>query len=207
MSIEHSKRHNVVILSGLSNGVENIRRAINWWRNKGLEPHVLKVGWRDGSAEFQPKLDEILGHIDNLSDQGRLSVVGTSAGGSVALNVLLHRPDLVERAVNICGRLRAGKRRWRSLERMSATSEPFRYSVLLFEQSEPQISDELRKRIMTVTARFGDELVPADTSVLEGAYNIKVPTGEHVFSIGMSLTLLAKPVIDFIQFGQPTTKE
>lgn len=207
MSTEHSERHNVVILPGLSDGVENIILATNWWRNKGLEPHVLKVGWRDGSTDFQPKLDEILRFINQLSSQGRLSIVGTSAGGSAALNAFLARPDIVERAVNICGRLRAGKHRRRSLERMSATSEPFRHSVLLFEESEPRISDELKRRIMTVTARFGDELVPADTSVLEGAYNIKVPTGEHMFSIGMSLTLIAKPVIDFIQFGQPTTKK
>lgn len=157
------------------------------------------MGWRDGSTEFQPKINKILTLVDQLANDGDLSIVGTSAGGSAALNIFLERPKIIKKAVSICGRIKTGNHKWRSLERMSATSATFRQSVLRFEQKEGNMADELRQRVMTVTARFGDELVPSDTSILEGACNIKVPTLEHVFSIAMALTLFAKPVIHFIQ--------
>jgi hypothetical protein len=51
---------------------------------------------------------------------------------------------------------------------------------------------------MTVRAMFGDELVPADTSILKGAFNTQVPTAEHMLSIGMALTVFSKPIILFL---------
>jgi len=61
-----------------------------------------------------------------------------------------------------------------------------------------QLSDTDKQKIMTVTAMFGDELVPPDTTMLEGAYNTRVPTAEHVLSIGAALTVFSKPLIIFL---------
>ncbi len=203
MSIEH-RHYNVVIIPGLSDDVKKLQFATAWWRKRGLNPHVIKIGWYDESNRLQLKIDEILQLIDKLSDQSLVSLVGTSAGGSLAFNIFLQRMDTIHKAVSICGRLRAGKHRLRSLERMSAQSPLFKQSVLAFEKSEPNIPVPVRLRMMTVSAMLGDELVPADTSVLKGAYNTKVLTGEHAFSIAMSLTLLAKPMIDFVQSDKLT---
>lgn len=51
---------------------------------------------------------------------------------------------------------------------------------------------------MTVRAMFGDELVPTDTTIIQGAYNTTVPTFEHVLSIGASLSIFSKPIIVFL---------
>lgn len=72
--------------------------------------------------------------------------------GSAAFNAFLERPEVIEKAVNICGRLRSGEHKWRSLKKMAATSEPFKQSVLLFEGRESEIPDALRTRMMTVSA-------------------------------------------------------
>ena len=75
MSFRNNERHNVIILPGLSDGVENLQRTTNWWKKKSLEPHIFKVGWRDGTNDFQPKLEEILRLVDQFADQGMLSIV------------------------------------------------------------------------------------------------------------------------------------
>ncbi|EKD67425.1 MAG: hypothetical protein ACD_48C00415G0001, partial [uncultured bacterium] len=78
-------------------------------------------------------------------------------------------------------------------------SQSFAQSVQLFESREHVLSNKDRQNIMTVHALFGDELVPADTTTLRGAYNTVVPTLEHVFSIAMSLTLFSRPLITFLK--------
>lgn len=97
------------------------------------------------------------------------------------------------------GRLRSGNQRvFRSFETRTASSPSFAKSVQLFESREELLSDNDRQKIMTVRALFGDELVPADTTILRGAYNTVVPTPEHVLSIGMALTLFSRPLITFL---------
>ena len=58
-----------------------------------------------------------------------------------------------------------------------------------------------RKKILTVRPFFGDELVPADTVVIQGALNKTVPMGEHVLSIATAL-ILYRPVIAFLKGNQ-----
>lgn len=51
---------------------------------------------------------------------------------------------------------------------------------------------------MTIRAKFGDELVPAETNVIEEAYNFEIPTLGHELSIIVALTLFSKSLINFL---------
>jgi hypothetical protein len=46
---------------------------------------------------------------------------------------------------------------------------------------------------------LGDELVPADTAVLDGGQNITIPTIEHSLSIYLALSIFFKPIINFLE--------
>lgn len=200
MKISTSLSHQIIILPGLSDRVEQITKATNFWRKRGLEPHVVRMGWRDVEQKsIEMKLDEIIALAERLSNSGRVSILGISAGGSAALNAFISRPDLFFKATNVCGRLRAGNHHFRSFEKMSKTSKMFRESILKFEKSETEIPHEFRERILTVSALFGDELVPADTSGLEGAKNIRIPTVEHGLSIGLALTVFSGAIFSFVK--------
>ncbi len=194
-----SKKHRVIIIPGLGDEVKKISWATNHWRKHGLEPVVHSIGWHDGK-EIQSKLQTLVEMIDQFIQYGnRVSLVGCSAGGSAVLNVFIKRKNVVHRVINVCGRLRQGKQRgFRSFEKRTALSIPFALSVKLFESREDLLSDHDRQKIMTVRPLFGDELVPADTLVLGGAYNTVIPTIEHVFSIAMALTLFSSPLITFL---------
>ena len=195
-----SKEHRVIIVPGLGDDSDKISWATNHWRKHCLDPVVHSIGWRDKDAEFQSKLNILVKLIDQLTKDGdKVSLVGCSAGGSAVLNAFFERKNVVHRVISVCGRLRSGNQKgFRSFETRTASSPSFAQSVQLFESREDLLSDKDRQKIMTVRALFGDELVPADTTILRGAYNTVVPTPEHVFSIGMSLTLFSGPLITFL---------
>lgn len=195
-----SEKHKVIIVPGLGDETNKIRFATNHWRSHGLEPVVHSMGWHDGKNKFEPKLQRLVKLIDKFSHEGdTVSLVGTSAGGSAVLNAFIERKDKIHRVVNICGRLRVGTQKgFRSFEARTSSSPTFAQSIRLCESREDKLIDVDRLKIMTVRAMFGDELVPGNTAILKGAYNIRIPTLEHIFSIGMALTLLSKLIILFI---------
>ncbi|OIN87952.1 MAG: hypothetical protein COW21_02540 [Candidatus Aenigmarchaeota archaeon CG15_BIG_FIL_POST_REV_8_21_14_020_37_27] len=190
--------NNVIIIPGLGDDTNKLRIITNWWNKHGITPHIVSIGWHD-QENFQQKLAKLVKTIDILSSQETVSLIGTSAGASAALNAFVKRRKKVYHVVNVCGRLRLGKYTgFRSFENRTSSSPAFKESVLLFESMESKLSKADRSRIMTVTPRFGDELVPRDTAILEYAHNITIPTIEHGFSIAMALTIFAKPIIKFL---------
>lgn len=195
-----NKKHFVIFVPGLVDGVKNIEWATRHWRKYGLEPIVHSVGWRDGERDFVPKLQRLVGLIDELSSKNnKISLVGTSAGGSVVVNAFYERRNVVHRVINVCGRIRKGQQKgFRSLTKRAVSSPSFAQSVELCEKRLEELSGKDRKKIMTVRAMFGDELVPGDTTILKGARNIRVPTPEYLLSIGAALTIFSKPLILFL---------
>lgn len=196
-----NKEHHTIFIPGLGDEVNKMTWATNFWRRFGLDPIVHSVGWHNGEREFQPKLQILVDMIDKFANDGdKVSLVGCSAGGSAAFNAFFERRNVVYRVINVCGRLRTGSQNgFRSFDARTASSPPFAESVKLFESHEALLTEQDKQKVMTVRALFGDELVPADTTILRGAYNTVVPTPEHVFSIAMALTLFSRPLITFLK--------
>lgn len=195
-----SEKHRVIIIPGLGDDVNKMSWVIPLWRRHGLEPMIHSIGWHDGK-KFRPKLQILVERIDQFSKDGeRISLIGCSAGASAALNAFIQRRDIVHKVITVCGRLKSGNQQgFRSFAARTVTSPSFAQSIQLFESREDVLSDKDRKKIMTVRALFGDELVPADTAIVCGAYNAVIPTLEHTFSIAMAVTLFSRPLIAFLK--------
>ncbi len=188
----------IIFIPGLGDNIEAMTWATKGWKKMGVETHISRVGWYDGE-DFEPKLERMLVLIDELHKRGKVYVIGSSAGGSFAFNVFRERQDVIEKAVNNCGRLRRGNpnRTFRSLESVSQKSPAFKQSVLQFEASEHLLTKQDRARLMTIRPAFGDEAVPPETVPLEGAHNTLVYTPEHILGIGLSL-LFPQTIFDFL---------
>jgi len=198
MTSSHMK-HTVIIIPGLGDEIRALDFLTEHFHTHNLEVAVHRIGWKDGTIDFRPKFDRLLKRIDLLSKTSRVSLVGTSAGGSAALNAFAKRKNVVYKAVNLSGMLRPSKEKgWRSFETRTAMSPQFKQSVTMFTDLEKSLSAGDRKRIMTVYPIFGDELVAPDTATLSGATNIRIPSIEHILSIALALTLFSKPVITFL---------
>lgn len=195
-----SKKHKVIIIPGLGDYVGLITLATNHWRRHNLEPFIYSMEWKTQKTELKTKLEELSDLIERTAqNDDRISLVGCSAGGSVAINAFFEQKDRVHRVINVCGRLRTGEQLgFRSLDSRSKTSPAFKSSVRLSDVNLAKLSKKDCEKLMTVRALFGDELVPSDTAVIEGAHNISVPTGGHVLSIGVALTIFSRPLISFL---------
>jgi hypothetical protein len=195
-----SERHIAIFIPGLGDKVKAMESATSHWLDHGLEPLVHCMHWRDGEP-FQPKLLQLLKIIDELKNQdATVSVIGTSAGGSAAVNAFMQRSAKIHRAINVCGRVRVGPTTgFRSFAAKTKTSPAFAESVVQCERDQKLLSIDNAKKIMTVRPLFGDELVPAETVSLIGAKNITVPSIEHGLSIGAALTIFSGALIEFLQ--------
>jgi len=80
----------------------------------------------------------------------------------------------------------------------TASSPSFAEAVTQCELNVKKLRARDLKKIMTVRAQFGDELVPADTTTIPGCRNITLPTFEHVFSIALAMSILSRPIIQFL---------
>ncbi|MEK7543777.1 MAG: hypothetical protein AAB557_02840 [Patescibacteria group bacterium] len=195
-----SLKHKVILIPGLGDRTRLLEWAVGHWRRYGLEPIVYAVGWRDEENAFRPKLKKLVALIDQIVKNGdKVSFVGTSAGGSAALNAFMQRKSKIYKVINVCGRLRVGPTTgFLSFDSKTKSSPAFAESVRLCERGIAQLSLPDRRKIMTMRAMFGDELVPPETAVIDGALNIQIPIGEHMLSIGAALTIFSKPLITYL---------
>jgi hypothetical protein len=194
-------KHVAIIIPGLGDKIALFSILKRHWQNNGVELVVYSLGWRD-KENFDSKLKKLTQLIDEQhAKKGiQVSLIGCSAGGSAILNAFIERKNSLHKVINICGRLRTGKQKgFRSLKTRSKSSISFNQAVKLFEQQENLLSSEDRKRIMTIRALLGDELVPSDTTTINGAYNLAIPTVEYSISIILALTILSKSLISFLK--------
>lgn len=194
-----SQTHSVIIIPGLGDNANYVRLLTNFWKKYGLDIIAYPIDWNDSEKTFKPKLDKLLRLIDKLHASGeKVSIVGTSAGGSAALNVLVERKNIIHRVVNVCGRLRVGPESgfWSFVLR-TKKSPSFADSVKMFESKEKLLSNDDRKKIMTIAPLFGDQLVPYSTVPIDGAINNKIFMGEHILSIATAMTIYS-PLKSFL---------
>lgn len=183
--------HSVIIIPGLGDNSKVIKYLEKPWEKFGLNIIPYPIGWNDDSKLFQPKLAKLLRLVDKLHAAGeKISIVGTSAGGSAALNAFVERKNIIHKVVNVCGRLRVGPESgfWSFVLR-TKKSPSFADSVRMFESRENLLTQNDRKKIMTVMPLFGDQLVPASTVPIVGAINKKIFMGEHILSIATAMTI------------------
>lgn len=189
-------KHILIVVPGLGDNYRFYEWAMKDWENNyNITPFFYKVGWNTSRVEI--KLKEFLHQIDSQTKQNRVSLMGLSAGGSFVINAFSLCRNKIYKVINNCGRLREGKNVFPSLTLAAKGYPAFKESVLLCEQNQKHISSKDRKKIMTIRPFF-DEIVPSSTTDLEGAITIQIPSIQHMVSMGLSVTLFRKRIIDFL---------
>ncbi len=189
----------VVIIPGLGNEIQKHIWAANRWRRSGIIPHVFDTKWKTEEKGLKKKLDDVLRLVDSLIITGKkVSIIGNSAGSSLAINILGERKRKIHRVVVNCGRVRTGNWPWFTFDQATASSPSFRESVLMSERVISELSVAERKRILTLRPLF-DEVVPPFTVPIDGATNEITPSVEHVVTIALNMTLFSGRTIKFLR--------
>jgi pimeloyl-ACP methyl ester carboxylesterase len=179
-------KHYVVIVLGLGEAVPLYAFLTRRWQTRyGLTPILYTIGWKDTSQPFAPKLARLVRHVQRLASDGKVSLVGVSAGASATLNayVALKEKNIpVHSYVSICGRFDFSAHPWYppsyGIQRVPA----FEASVILAMKNISQLTSSERTRMSCFYSLF-DEIVPLSASTLTGCSRLAIPLIQHHTSI------------------------
>ncbi len=189
--------NHVLVLPGLSGDSERVKALLKNLNSPQLNFHLsTAANWNNFSEDIQAKINRIESEVDELSEQGKVSIIGISGSGSLAGLVYLEREGEVERVINVCGRLRP--RGIPPLWLTSLRNPTFKKSVLAFQEREPELTESDRRKFLIFQAKF-DELVPGSTSYLKGAQIIHLSAVGHMCAIKSAFLEHGNQMIDFLR--------
>ncbi len=168
----------ILYINGLGTGsARTIDRLIAlWWQMAGAKMYYARVNWYD-DEDIETKIQRVLSQAkDLLKVHGGVMILGSSAGGSLALNVFYQL-----RNQNICvvcsrARLRVGKYEQsdsRSLYRcarlgIQKQSKCFYDSVVRVEDEViPSLTDSDKQRVF-IQSQLVDNIVPTNLMSIKG---------------------------------------
>jgi pimeloyl-ACP methyl ester carboxylesterase len=170
----------VLYINGLGNGQIRWRERVmqRHWQKAGVDLICAQVNWYDGK-NLKNKLRQIDGKLDPLIKKyEKVILLGTSAGGSLALNTFVKHRNKKLYCVNAHGRLARGNIRWPDyrnlgwaahLKNGQKSSKAFYDSVALCEdKSISKLKKENLKRIL-ILKPWIDFIVPLKTMNVKGA--------------------------------------
>jgi pimeloyl-ACP methyl ester carboxylesterase len=189
-------KHAVIYIFGLSDQrARGQTLAVRFWKLYGVTPEVFHMYWETAET-FEAKLAPLLERIDALTASGyTVSLVGTSAGASVAVQAFYRRPAGVHRVVSICGKLQNPQTVHPGVFRKNPA---FREALALLPAALAGLASAQLARILSVRPVTDESVPPADT-VVPGAQSRQVPTMGHGLSIGYCVTLYAPRIMRFIK--------
>src|SRR5262249_6232813 len=124
-----------------------------------------------------------------------VSLVGQSAGSSLALNAFAARRELVAGLIILTGRLRVAGRP--SLEQAAKDSPAFAESVRRVEAILNSLSPAERRRILTIRPAV-DNVVPASSVPIPGAINQKSRLHGHSLGGATLATFASRQWLQFL---------
>lgn len=186
----------VIFVPGLGDR-EPPKFFIRLWRLWGISIILFKTGWKSQES-YEDKLARLIELIDKESAKENVSLIGTSAGGSLVISAFSKRKNKIIKVVVVCSRLRKGSLKgYSGFEQRTAGYDAFAKSVESSEKNIELLTRRDKEKIMTTWA-WMDELVPSNTSTIDGAKNVILPSAEHMISIGLSLTLFSRSIREFL---------
>lgn len=189
-----SEAVHAIYFNGLGQGITRKREkvAIEYLAKRGVAVTHVPVKWYVESFEGILN-DAVKATEKSLKEHGKVVLVGSSAGGSLVVNILskLHSPKLY--GVTLCSRLQEQPLAWwdkRDLTRMShldanQSSQAFFDSVTYCgEQAIPKLTNTDKEHLILVQ-QWADFVVPRPTMSISGVRIYKVPALGHGWGIAM----------------------
>ncbi len=191
-----------LFFNGLTDGTTRKREqlAINYLAERGIIVEHIPINWRSDElfTDMIAGLTELTSQ--KLKEHGELLLIGSSAGGSLALNVFKQVNSRNLYAVTLCSRLHDAKLPWwdrRTMERMAyigtpKASQAFVDSVAYCTNTTIlALTSEDKERIVIVQ-QLADSVVPRPTMGIEGVQVHKVAAIGHGWGIASGVRHLPK---------------
>lgn len=201
----------VLFFNGLTNGKLRKREqlGIKYLARRGVHVTPALIDWCSGESfeSLFEKMTELT--KQQLKAHGNLILVGSSAGGSLVVNILgqLHDKNLF--GITLCSRLHeAPLPSWdkRNLKRMAHIGIPGKESQSFFDSvtycgdvTIPNLTDQTKQRLVLVQ-QWADFVVPRPTMSIDGVRVYKVPALGHGWGFAMGVRRLPQ-IIELLNKG------
>lgn len=180
-------KHYIIYIPGLGDRNDGIRRfLLRFWRVFGVRTELVPMQWNDGSP-YQEKYNRVVLAIKEAKAQGfEVSIIGESAGASMAMNVFASSSSL-HRMVSLCG---VNSPNAPIAPHIFAKSPAFEESVGNLQASRESVICDRKDQVSSVTALI-DTTVPVGVNRISHVRNIRVPSIGHVVTILLCLTIFS----------------
>jgi pimeloyl-ACP methyl ester carboxylesterase len=184
-------KHYILYIPGLGDSYDRFRKiALRPWSVFGVKAQLLPMAWYDGRS-YHEKYRQANATITRLIQSGAtVSLVGESAGGSMAINLFAAHPKIAH-LITVAG---VNKPSTSVAPRTLRRAPAFAVSRQYLADSLPRISDKRRRDIYTLSALI-DHVVAAQYSRMSGARNRRVWSVGHLLTIALCLTLLSGYIV------------
>jgi len=169
-------------------------KVLKRWNKAGVGTHFIPIGWSNNES-FETKLKRVVDQIDEFAKAGGVSLVGTSAGASMAMNAYCERKSKVSGVVFICGKLRNAEGVG---EKFFRRNPAFRKSIFNCQANLEKLTIEDKAKMMTLRSAF-DGLIPVYDSEIPGVKSRTLPFIIHIPTIGLALTVFKNWTIGFLK--------
>lgn len=171
-----------IYIPGLGDNYDRYRASgLRDWpkRRKDVTAELVPMHWSDRSETYEQKFARVEAAIAAVPADQPVTLVGESAGGSMALAVFHKHAARVSRCVTVCGKNRGAQ----TLGDFYRQRTPvFPESVERTDAIIPILSDDELQRICVVYSKR-DKRIRAADSVIDGARTNVRGTPGHLFSI------------------------
>lgn len=184
-------KHYIIYIPGLGDRYDPLRRfLLFFWRIFGVTVEHVPMKWYDGKS-YEQKYKRVDSAIRNAQTLGyTVSVIGESAGGSMAMNVFA-RNDSIYRMISLCGVNTARSPIASSIFRKGPA---FETSVSTIADSQTDVKKQKIEHVTSITALY-DPTVPIGRNMIPGARHVKLWSVGHFPTIVLALSLLSFIVV------------
>ena len=180
-------RHYILYIPGLGDSYDGFRKfSIFFWRIFGVRTELIPMQWYDGK-NYEDKLIRVERAIKRAQSKGyTVSLIGESAGGSMAMNVFAHDESLY-RLISLCG---VNSYKTPISPRIFQRGPAFKESVSILNDSQSIAIKTRVKRITVITALY-DPTVPIKSNIVSGARRVTIWSIGHLTTIVLCLTIFS----------------
>lgn len=199
--------------NGLGNGKTRKREqlAMRYLAKRDIAVEHVSIDWRSDEPFDKLLARSVKTTKAKLKEHDKLVLIGSSAGGSLALNIFRQVNDKNLSVITLCSRLHDTELAWwdhRTMQRMAyigtpKTSQLFVDSVnYCTNKTIPSLTKADKQRI-TIVRQLADDVVPKRTMEIEGIKAYKAMAIGHGWGIAEGVRqlpriLLKKPILPIV---------
>lgn len=175
--------------------LDSRRRLFSFWRHKDVAVKIVPNNWQINEPAAD-KLSRLLAKIDKYYKEGKhVSIIGESAGASIATQALAQRGDKLTAVILLCGKSKQSEKIGSAYTNVNPA---LKEAVTASEAAIASFTEDQKAKVLNLHPFF-DSIVPVAETKIAGVRDSTMPVIGHVPGIVFGLTVWSGRIVRFIK--------